>query len=403
MRRTWSDTPPVGAPPDRDSAVGAVPDRDSARSALQEHTESTPLRAVSRSGTAPTGGSRSGTAPTGAPQRRIPCVQGEARGEDAPPTGVPPAQHPNTPVGGASPRRSPSPSPAQSTEDSRGGESPKSILNALTIDVEDYFQVSAFEGIAPRETWDARPGRVEASMHRLLDLLAEHGVRTTCFTLGWIAERYPALVRRIVEDGHELASHGYDHRRVTELSEGAFREDLTRAKGLLEDTGGAPVRGYRAPSFSIDARTPWAWQALTATGHAYSSSVYPIRHDHYGMPGAPLGAHLPAGEGAAAELPVAALQAAGRTWPAAGGGYFRLLPYGVSRWSLRRINAGGRSAIFYLHPWELDPDQPRMPGIPAKTRFRHYVGLRRTEGRLKRLLRDFAWDRIDRIFPEVMA
>ncbi|UEX77356.1 XrtA system polysaccharide deacetylase [Sediminicurvatus halobius] len=281
--------------------------------------------------------------------------------------------------------------------------SPANPVNALTLDIEDYFQVSAFEGIAPRAHWDDYPGRVEANTHRLLDLMAEHGVRSTCFTLGWIAERYPALVRRIVEEGHELASHGYDHRRVRDLDDAAFREDLIRAKGLLEDAGGALVRGYRAPSFSMDARTPRAWDALAATGHAYSSSVYPIRHDHYGMPDSPLGLHRPNGEGSALEIPVAALPAAGRTWPAAGGGYFRLLPYGVSRWSLRRINAEGRNAIFYLHPWEIDPDQPRMPGIPARTRFRHYVGLRRTEGRLRRLLQDFAWDRIDRIFPEVMG
>lgn len=275
------------------------------------------------------------------------------------------------------------------------------LRNALTIDVEDYFQVSAFEGVIGRDDWERQPPRVDRNLGRLLDLFAAHGAHATFFTLGWVAERYPALVRRIVDEGHELASHGHDHRRVTSLDAAGFRADLQRAKAVLEDVGGTAVRGYRAPSFSIDASTPWAVDCLAETGHHYSSSLYPIRHDHYGAPDAPRWPHRPTGGHDLIELPVATVRLAGRNWPAGGGGYFRLLPYGVSRWTLRRINGhDGRPFIFYLHPWEIDPEQPRPAGLPARTRFRHYVNLSRTQRRLERLLADFCWDRVDRIFLE---
>ncbi|MCO6441164.1 MAG: DUF3473 domain-containing protein [Nitrococcus mobilis] len=273
------------------------------------------------------------------------------------------------------------------------------LRNALSVDVEDYFQVSAFAGTVPRTSWDDRPARIERNMDILLELFAEHRAQVTFFTLGWIAERYPQLVRRMVAEGHELASHGYDHQRVTELDAGSFRRDLARAKGILEDCAGVRVIGYRAPSFSINERTPWAMDCLLETGHRYSSSLYPIAHDHYGSPQAPRWPFKPRPGREFLELPMATLRLAGRNWPAAGGGYFRLLPYAFSRWSLRRINrCDERPFIFYLHPWEIDPQQPRPSKISVKTRFRHYVNLHRMQSRLQRLLLDFQWDRIDRIF-----
>lgn len=275
------------------------------------------------------------------------------------------------------------------------------LRNALTVDVEDYFQVSAFAGLIARESWDDWPQRIERNMDILLELFAEHDIQVTFFMLGWIAERYPQLVRRLVAGGHELASHGYDHQRVTGLDAESFRRDLVRAKGILEDCSGVRVIGYRAPSFSINERTPWAMDCLLETGHRYSSSLYPIAHDHYGSPQAPRWPFQPRPDREFLELPVATLRFAGRNWPAAGGGYFRLLPYGVSYWLLRKINRrDGRPFIFYLHPWEIDPKQPRPPKISAKTRFRHYVNLHRTQSRLQQLLLDFHWDRVDRIFLE---
>ncbi|HET8702093.1 MAG TPA: XrtA system polysaccharide deacetylase [Nitrococcus sp.] len=275
------------------------------------------------------------------------------------------------------------------------------LRNALSVDVEDYFQVSAFASTIARGSWDEWPARIERNMDVLLGLFAEHGIRVTFFTLGWIAERYPQLVRRIVAGGHELASHGYDHQRVTGLDAESFRQDLARAKGILEDCGGVRVIGYRAPSFSIDEHTPWALDCLIETDHRYSSSLYPIAHDHYGSPQAPRWPFQPRPSSEFLELPVATLRFVGRNWPVAGGGYFRLFPYGISQWSLRRINrCDRRPFIFYLHPWEIDPQQPRLPKIGMKTRFRHYLNLHRMQPRLQRLLLDFHWDRIDRIFLE---
>ena len=271
------------------------------------------------------------------------------------------------------------------------------ITNALTIDVEDYFQVSAMAPYIRRNEWDSRECRVERNVDRILALLDKHDTRATFFTLGWVAQRYPQLVRSIVAQGHELASHGFGHERASDLDRAAFTDDLTRAKKLLEDIGGVVVQGYRAPSFSIGPGNLWAFDCLAATGHRYSSSIYPIRHDHYGMPDAPRFAHSRA-EGLI-EIPVTTLRLGGRNFPSSGGGYFRLLPYALSRWMIRRVNATDQKpAIFYFHPWEIDQAQPRVAGIDAKTRFRHYVNIPRMEQRLGALLRDFRWGRMDDIF-----
>jgi polysaccharide deacetylase family protein (PEP-CTERM system associated) len=272
-----------------------------------------------------------------------------------------------------------------------------SIINAFTVDVEDYFQVSALAPQIDRATWDERPCRVERNVDRLLDLLARNNARATFFTLGWIAQRYPQLVREIVAAGHELASHGFDHLRASEQSVGAFRQDVSRAKRLLEDIAGQTVRGYRAPSFSIGYTNPWAFDVLVEEGYCYSSSVYPIAHDHYGMPDAPRFTYQARPK--LYEIPITTTRLLGRNLPAGGGGYFRLAPYRVSRWAMERVNRiDRRPAIFYMHPWEIDPDQPRIPGTSLRTRFRHYVNLGRTEQRLSRLLRDFRWGRMDDVF-----
>lgn len=271
------------------------------------------------------------------------------------------------------------------------------ITNALTVDVEDYFQVSAFAPYIARHEWDSRECRVERNVERILQLLADHRTHATFFTLGWVAERYKPLVRRIVDGGHELASHGYGHQRASDLDRDAFARDVTRAKGVLEDVSGHAVHGYRAPSFSIGHGNLWAFEVLARAGHRYSSSLYPIRHDHYGMPDAPRFAHRVHGD--LLEVPATTLRLFERNLPSSGGGFFRLLPYPVSRWMIRRVNdSDGEAAVFYFHPWELDPQQPRVAGIDAKTRFRHYVNLEHTERKLGRLLRDFRWGRMDHIF-----
>ena len=276
------------------------------------------------------------------------------------------------------------------------------ITNALTIDVEDYFQVSAFSPYIARADWEARECRVERNVDRILALLDEHDTQATFFTLGWIAERYPSLVRRIAEQGHEVASHGYGHERASDLSEAAFRADIQRAKGLLEDLSGAEVAGYRAPSFSIGPSNLWAFDCLARAGHRYSSSIYPIHHDHYGMPDAPRFAHR-AADGLI-EIPITTLRLFKRNLPSSGGGYFRLLPYALSRWMLRRVNAAdGESAVFYFHPWEIDLHQPRIAGIDARTRFRHYLNIHRMEQRLDSLLGDFHWGRMDHLFLQQRA
>jgi len=271
------------------------------------------------------------------------------------------------------------------------------IANAFTIDVEDYFQVSALAPYISRDQWDHTPCRVERNVDCILQLLDEADAHATFFTLGWIAERYPQLVRRITDNGHEVASHGYQHERASELDRRAFLADIRLAKAVLEDVAGAAVSGYRAPSFSINDTNDWAFDCLAEAGYRYSSSIYPIRHDHYGMPDAPRFPYR--SRDGLLEVPITTTRFMSRNWPAGGGGYFRLMPYAMSKWLIRRVNeVDGQSAIFYFHPWELDPEQPRVPGIDAKTRFRHYVNLHRTEDRLRQLLRDFRWDRVDRVF-----
>jgi polysaccharide deacetylase family protein (PEP-CTERM system associated) len=273
------------------------------------------------------------------------------------------------------------------------------VRNAMTIDVEDYFQVSAFAPHISRESWPQRECRVEANIDRVLGILEDGKAKGTFFTLGWIAERYPDMVRRIVAGGHELASHGYGHLRASDQSRAQFMEDISSSKKILEDIGGQQVLGYRAPSFSIGPANLWALDVLQEAGYRYSSSIYPIAHDHYGMPDAPRFAFHPNGAQGLLEVPITTVRIGQRNLPAGGGGYFRLLPYALSRGMMRRVNRqDGQPAIFYCHPWELDPGQPRPAGLGLKTRFRHYVNLHRMEARIRALTRDFAWDRMDRIF-----
>jgi polysaccharide deacetylase family protein (PEP-CTERM system associated) len=273
------------------------------------------------------------------------------------------------------------------------------LRNAMTCDVEDYFQVSAFAPHIARDSWPARECRVEANIERILALMADGDVKATFFTLGWIAERYPEMVKRIAAAGHEIASHGYGHLRASDQDLAEFTQDITSSKKLLEDLTGQQVRGYRAPSFSIGTANLWALDALLDAGYQYSSSIYPVAHDHYGMPEAPRFAFYPNGPDGLLEIPITTVKLGQRNLPAGGGGYFRLLPYALSRWMMRKVNAEeNEAAIFYFHPWELDPGQPRPSGVDLKSRFRHYVNLGRTEQRIKALTRDFQWDRMDNIF-----
>jgi polysaccharide deacetylase family protein (PEP-CTERM system associated) len=277
------------------------------------------------------------------------------------------------------------------------------IRNAMTVDVEDYFQVQAFAHRISRAEWEAMPRRVEANTEKILARFAEAGVRGTFFTLGWVAERHPALIRRIVADGHELASHGWDHTRADAQDEPTFRADVGRAKRLLEDVGGVAVTGYRAATFSIGRRNMWAFDALAAEGYRYSSSIYPVAHDLYGMPEAPRAPFRPGG-GALWEFPMSTVRVLNRNLPCSGGGYFRLLPYRLFRMGLGALNRReARPGIFYTHPWEIDPGQTRIDGCGRLARFRHYVNLDRTEARLARLLAEFRWDRMDRVFAAHLA
>ena len=272
------------------------------------------------------------------------------------------------------------------------------MRNALSVDVEDWFQVGAFEAVIDREAWETLPPRVEANTDRVLALFDQAGVKATFFTLGWVAARHPALIRRIADAGHEIASHGWDHRRVFTLTAAEFRADLARAKSAIEDACGRSPSGYRAPSFSIDARTPWAHPVLAEEGYAYSSSVAPIAHDHYGWPEAPRFAWRPVAGADLIELPVTTVQLGGRRFAAGGGGFFRLLPYSFSSWAVGRVNrAEGRPAIFYFHPWEIDPGQPRVAEAPLKSRLRHYSRLSAMRPKLLKLLRDHRWDRTDAV------
>ena len=271
------------------------------------------------------------------------------------------------------------------------------LTNVMTVDVEDYFQVSAFERYVGRDSWDDRECRVERNVDRILELFDSHGVKATFFTLGWVTERYPDMIKRIVGQGHELASHGWSHVRVTQQQPAEFRQDILRTKALLEDVSGQEVIGYRAASYSIGANNLWALELLQETGHRYSSSIYPIKHDLYGMPDAPRFAFSP-GNDDFLEFPVTTVRLGNRNLPCGGGGWFRLVPYAGMRWAMRRVNKiDQEAAIFYFHPWEIDPEQPRQQGIDVKTRFRHYLNLERMQPRLSRLLDDFAWGRMDEV------
>jgi len=273
------------------------------------------------------------------------------------------------------------------------------IKNAMTVDVEDYFQVSAFEPYINRDQWDRLPHRVQNNTNKILDIFAQHNVQATFFVLGWVAERFPELLKRIVNEGHELASHGFSHIRVTQQTPIEFKDDVVRTKQLLEDIAGVPVRGYRAASYSITKDNLWALEVLDKAGYDYSSSIYPIKHDLYGIPGAPRFPYHPVAGVQLLELPITTLEMFGRRMPCGGGGFFRLYPYIFSRWALKQVNDKDKqSGMFYFHPWEIDPDQPRPSGLSAKARFRHYLNLHRMERRLTRLLDDFSWGRMDHIF-----
>jgi len=275
----------------------------------------------------------------------------------------------------------------------------RAITNAMTVDVEDYFQVSAFEKHIDKSQWDTLQHRVADNTERILDLFAQHQVKATFFTLGWVAERYPAVVKRIVAEGHELASHGYEHIRVTEQTPEQFRADIKKTKRLLEDMAGQTVIGYRAASYSIGAKNLWALRILEEEGHLYSSSIYPVKHDLYGMPSAPRFAFHPDNTQNLLELPISTLKIPGKNIPCGGGGFFRLYPYLFSKAAYQYLNLVERQAgIFYFHPWEIDPHQPRQQNLPFKSRFRHYLNLSRVESRLNNLLNDFAWDTMQNVF-----
>ncbi len=278
-----------------------------------------------------------------------------------------------------------------------------SIRNAMSVDIEDWFQVGAFENCIERDDWPRLQSRVEANSDAVLALFEAAGVKATFFTLGWVAERAPALMRRIVGAGHELASHGYDHARVFNLDRAAFAADLDRTRKLLEDTSGTRVIGYRAPSFSIDTRTPWAHDVLAEHGYEYSSSVAPIAHDHYGWPESPRFAWKPVAGSQLVEFPVTTAHLAGRRMAAGGGGFFRLLPYWLSQRSIRQVNGEGQPAIFYFHPWEIDPDQPRVADAPLKSKLRHYSRLSAMADKLARVMADFEWYRMDQMLADYRA
>ncbi|TGX44747.1 DUF3473 domain-containing protein [Sphingomonas naasensis] len=270
------------------------------------------------------------------------------------------------------------------------------MTNGLSVDVEDWFQVGAFEKTIARDDWDRLEHRVEANTDRVLALFGAAEVKATFFTLGWVAKRYPALIRRIADAGHEVASHGWAHQRVFTMDAAQFRADLADARAALEDASGTEVIGYRAPSFSIDARTPWAHAELAEAGYLYSSSIAPIRHDHYGWPEAPRGPFRPVADAGLIELPVTIATVFGREITA-GGGFFRLLPNGVTDRAVRTANAGATPAIFYFHPWEVDPGQPRVANAPLKSKLRHYARLGAMAGKLAKLIDTHAWGRIDTI------
>lgn len=269
------------------------------------------------------------------------------------------------------------------------------VVNAMSVDVEDYFQVSAFDGVVARGDWSGFESRVVGNTQQLLEIFDRHQVHSTFFILGWVAARFPSLVRQIAELGHEVASHGFNHELVYSLTASQFRDDVRRAKQTIEDAAGRAVRGYRAPSFTVVERSLWALDVLIEEGHEYDASIFPIHHDRYGIPSAPRHIHVierPAGS--IVEVPGSTTPLGGVNVPVAGGGYFRLLPYAWTRWGISRVNRREQKPVtFYLHPWEIDPGQPRL-AVSATTALRHYSGLGATAARLERLLRDFRFDAI---------
>nr|WP_315191429.1 XrtA system polysaccharide deacetylase [uncultured Albidiferax sp.] len=271
------------------------------------------------------------------------------------------------------------------------------ITNAFTVDVEDYFQVSAFSPYIKRSDWDSHDCRIERNIEKIINLLDNSGTKATFFTLGWIAERFPQMVRKITQEGHELASHGYGHERASDLSEKDFLSDIQSSKKILEDISGVQIKGYRAPSFSVTKENLWVFDCLLSSGYKYSSSIYPIKHDHYGLPESPRFSY-PAREGLI-EIPITTLRLFGKNFPSSGGGYFRLLPYSLSKLMIDRVlSVDKQPAIFYFHPWEVDNEQPRIKNIDFKTKFRHYINIKGMERKLVRLLSDFKWDRVDKVF-----
>jgi polysaccharide deacetylase family protein (PEP-CTERM system associated) len=267
---------------------------------------------------------------------------------------------------------------------------PGPVVNAMTVDVEDYFHVSAFQDNVARSDWERMESRVVRNTEQLLEIFDSHRVRATFFVLGWVADRYPALVKRIAAAGHEVASHGHGHRLIYEQTPEQFRDDLRRSRDSIASAAGISVQGYRAPSFSITPRSLWALDIIREEGFVYDASVFPIRHDRYGLPSSPRHFYtMERSAGTLWECPGSTVRLAGVNLPVGGGGYFRLLPYWWTKWGISRVNgAEGRAAVFYLHPWEIDPDQPRLPGS-ALSKYRHYTNLDRTESRLRRLLSEF--------------
>ena len=277
------------------------------------------------------------------------------------------------------------------------------MYNALSVDVEDWFQVGAFENVISRDSWDTRECRVERNTDALLAMFDEAGIKATFFTLGWVAKRYPALIRRIADAGHELGNHGQNHDRVFTFAPEQFAADLNRSRKTIEDAGGVAVKGYRAPSFSINPNTPWAHEIMAEQGYVYSSSINPINHDHYGWADAPRFAFHPISGSDFVEIPVTTAMLGPKRIAAGGGGFFRLLPYVYSRWAVRQVNAEARPGIIYFHPWEIDPGQPRVANASIKSKLRHYTKLDAMAGKLKRLIADFKWDRLDRIVEQEKA
>lgn len=276
---------------------------------------------------------------------------------------------------------------------------PHKIFNAMSVDVEDYFQVAALSKVVSRTQWDQYPLRVEQNTLAVLDLFAECQIKATFFVLGWVAERCPELVRKIVNQGHELASHGYDHCKVSELTPAQFKEDLIKSKKILEDLGGVKIKGFRAPSYSIGEENYWAFDVLQELGYVYSSSIYPIKHDLYGIPAAPRFEFYPLKRGQILEIPITTVNFFGKNYPCGGGGFFRLMPYGLSRMAITYVNKKeNQPTVFYFHPWEIDPGQPVQSNLSLKSRFRHYVNLHAMKNKIKKLLQDFNWQTMEKTY-----